>query len=158
VRAVERACAQVAVLLPSLAGRLTGVVGRLARTAPADAATVFCQGDLVPSQILCDATGWSVLDLDDAYRGDPYAEVAALWVALPRELSVKDAGRAERLRADYLRAYRDHRAEPWDEARWEWHLAVARLRLAARRVVKGRAVPGETEAALDDVDAVPALL
>ncbi len=185
MRAAERAAAQVAVLLPSVAGRLAEVVGRLARAAPADGPTVFCQGDLVPSQILCDPTGWSVLDLDDAHHADPYAEVAALWVALPRELSVKDPARGERLREAYLRSYRDHRTDParpgagtttsdaigtaggtaggtaaagWDEGRWRWHLAVARLRLVARRVVKGRAVPGETEAALDGLDPVAAVL
>ena len=154
VRSAERAAAQVATLLPSLTPRLTAVVHRLSAGAPPDVEPVFCQGDLVPSQILCDPTGWSVLDLDDAHLADPYSEVAALWVALPRELSVKDPARADRLREAYLRSYRDHRARAWDEQRWRWHVAVARLRLAARRVTKGRAVPGETEAALEDLDTV----
>jgi len=153
LRAAVRAADQVSLLLPSLAGRVTALAERLGRTAPADTEPAFCQGDFVPSQILCDPTGWSVIDLDDAHLADPYAEVAALTVALARELSVKDEQTAARLREGYLTAYARHRRRPWDEQRWRWHVAVAWLRLAARRVVKGRAVPGETESALDRLDA-----
>jgi hypothetical protein len=150
--AARRAAGQVAVLLPSLAGRVADLVEQLGRAAPPDVAPAFCQGDFVPSQVLCDPTGWSVIDLDDAHLADPYAEVAALLVALPRELSVKDDDLAARLREGYLTAYLGRAGGTLDRPRWEWHLAVARLRLAGRRLVKGRAVPGETEAALDEID------
>jgi aminoglycoside phosphotransferase len=158
LRSAGRSAAQVAVLLPSLTRRVADLCERLRRAAPSDGVPAFCQGDFVPSQILCDPSGWSVLDLDDAHLADPYAEVAALVVALPRELSVKDHDRSARLRERYLTAYVDRAGGTFDDSRWEWHLAVARLRLAARRLVKGRAVPGETEAVLDDIDVAAPVL
>lgn len=154
VTGAARAADAVALLHPSLESRVGALAGRLAGTAPDDVRPVFCQGDLVPSQVLCDPAGWSVIDLDDAHLADPYAEVAALYVALPRELSVKDERRAAEVREDYLRAYLDAAGRPLDVDRWQWHLAVAGLRLLGRRAVKGRLVPGEAEDALDRLDAV----
>jgi aminoglycoside phosphotransferase len=149
--AAAKATTRVALLLPSHAPRLESLHEHLRHTAPSDGELAFCQGDFVPSQILCDPTGWSVLDLDDGHLADPHAEVAALLTALARELSVKDERRADALRAAYLDAYVRRAGRPLDPARLRWFLAVARLSQLAHRVVKGRALPGETEAVLDGI-------
>ena len=90
---------QIAALVPSTGPRVAALVARLATATPDDADLAFCQGDFVPSQILCDPGGWAVLDFDDAHHADPHAEVAALYVALGRELpheSPADADAARR--------------------------------------------------------------
>ena len=76
----------------------------LERTAPEDGPQLFCQGDFLPGQILCDPSGWSVIDFDDSRYADPLSEVAALYAALPRELGLA-AELAEQARRTYLEAY-----------------------------------------------------
>jgi aminoglycoside phosphotransferase len=154
LRAAAAATERIAILLPSLRRRMTELYDELVRTVPdRDGRRAFCQGDFVPSQILCDPSGWSVLDFDDAHHGDPWAEVAALYVVLPRELSLKDDHRAEALRGAYVRAYiaaaAGHAPDP---ATWRWHVLAAQLRYLAGRLTKGRAVPGQTERVLDGMD------
>jgi hypothetical protein len=144
---------QIAALTPSAAGRARGLVATLAATVPDDGELAFCQGDFVPSQILCDPSGWTVLDFDDAHHADPHAEVAALFVALGRELPHPGPADAAAARRAYLGGYVERSGAPLDPARWRWFVAVAELRYLARRLVKGRAFPGEAAAVLDRLDA-----
>jgi aminoglycoside phosphotransferase len=152
LRETQTATASIAILLPSLRRRMTELYDELVRTVPEQDGRAFCQGDFVPSQILCDPSGWSVLDFDDAHHGDPWAEVAALYVALPRELSLKDDQRAEAARGAYLRGYIEAAGQAPDAATWRWHVLVAQLSYFALRLTKGRAVPGQAELLLDGID------
>ena len=146
--AAEVAAEQVALLAPSTAEQLADVTSELTARCPADDELAFCQGDFVPSQILCGPSRWAVLDLDDGHYADPHAEVAALYAALPRELSVPEGPRAESLRAAYLDGYLRRAGKDLEPARWRWFLTIATLRYLARRLVKGRAQPGEPAAVL----------
>ena len=130
---------QIAALVPSAGPRVEALVARLATTPPDDADLAFCQGDFVPSQILCDPGGWAVLDFDDAHHADPHAEVAALYVALGRELPHESPKDADAARRAYLAGYVERAGRPLDPARWRWFAAVAQVRYLARRLVKGRA-------------------
>ena len=141
--AARVAADQVALLAPSTAEQLADLVAELGAGRPRDGETAFCQGDFVPSQILCGSSRWAVLDLDDGHYADPQAEVTALYAALPRELSVPEGRRAESLRDAYLEGYLRRAGIDVDPARWRWFLTVATLRYLARRLVKGRAQPGE---------------
>ncbi len=143
VDAAAKAAEQVAALVPSVADAVRRLLGRLAATAPPDEPGAFCQGDFVPSQILCDPTGWAVLDLDDGHVTDPHAEVAALHVALPRELRLPAGTATDEARAAYLEGYQERAGRALDPDRLRWFLGVAQLRYLARRLVKGRAAPGE---------------
>lgn len=161
LRATAVATTRMAVLLPSLRQRMAELYDELVRTVPDSGSRgelAFCQGDFVPSQILCDPSGWSVLDLDDGHYGDPWAEVAALYLALPRELSLKDDGLAGAARGAYLRAYIERAGHAPDPATWRWHLLVAQLLHLARRQVKGRSAPGDAELMLDGIDSGSLLL
>jgi len=147
---------QVALLAPSTAGRLSTVTSELAARCPVDDELAFCQGDFVPSQILCGPSRWAVLDLDDGHYADPHAEVAALFAALPRELCVPEGPRAESLREAYLEGYLRRACKDLDPQRWRWFLTVATVRYLARRMVKGRARPGEPAEALAGLPAMGA--
>ena len=136
LRRAAAATERIAILLPSLSLRMAELRDELVRTVPDRDERAFCQGDFVPSQILCDPSGWSVLDFDDAHHGDPWAEVAALYVALPRELSLKDDHRAEALRGAYVRAYIAAAGHAPDPATWRWHA------LAAQALPRGPADQG----------------
>jgi aminoglycoside phosphotransferase len=149
--ATVTAADQIGILVPSVRGQVAAIVDRLGRTMPEDTDLVFCQGDFVPSQILCDASGWTVLDFDDAHHADPHAEAAALAVALGWELSHATPADADAARRAYLVGYCERAGRRLEPARWEWFVAVARVRYLARRLVKGRARPGEAAAVLDEV-------
>jgi hypothetical protein len=146
---VAAAADQIAALVPSVGERVSAVVSELVRTPPDEVDLAFCQGDFVPSQILCDPGGWAVLDFDDAHHADPHAEVAALFVALGRELPHRTPADAAAARLAYLEGYVERAARPLDAARWRWFAAVAEVRYLARRLVKDRAVPGEAATVLD---------
>jgi len=150
--ATATAADQIGMLVPSVRGQVAAVVDRLGRTMPDDSDFVFCQGDFVPGQILCDPTGWTVLDFDDAHHADPHAEVAALTVALGWELTHPSPADADAARRAYLAGYCERTGRRLDPARWEWFVAVARVRYLARRLVKGRARPGEAVAVLDELE------
>jgi hypothetical protein len=144
------AATQVGLLLPSTAPQTQALYDGLVRTAPGDGEPMFCQGDFVPSQILCHTSGWSVVDLDDGHYAEPLAEVAALYAALPRELGLT-AGPAGLARQTYLEAYLRQAGQPLDTDRWRWYLCVAELLLLARRTIKGRTAPGEAQAVLERI-------
>jgi hypothetical protein len=146
------AAEQIAVLAPSVSERVDALVSGLAGTTPDDADLAFCQGDFVPSQILCDPSGWAVLDFDDAHHAEPHAEVAALYVALGQELPHRTPADAAAARLAYLTGYTERAGRPLDPTRWRWFAAVAEVRYLARRLVKGRAVPGEATAVLDALE------
>jgi aminoglycoside phosphotransferase len=150
--ATATAADQIGILVPSVRGQVAALLDRLGGTMPEDTDLVFCQGDFVPSQILCDPSGWTVLDFDDAHHADPHAEVAALTVALGWELSHATPAQAEAARRAYLAGYCERSGRRLDPSRWEWFVAVARVRYLARRLVKGRARPGEAGAVLDEVE------
>jgi aminoglycoside phosphotransferase len=105
----------------------------------------FCHGDYGPSQILCDGDAWTVLDFDDAHRGDPYADVAATLVSLEHEIdavegadAAPDPAAVERRAAAYLAGYGDV-----DEDRLLPHCVAAQVGLLARRLRKYRVEPDE---------------
>jgi aminoglycoside phosphotransferase (APT) family kinase protein len=113
----------------------------------------FCHGDYSPSQILCDGDAWTVLDFDDAHRGDPYADVAATLVSLEHEIEAVEGARAapepaavERRGAAYLAGYGDV-----DERRLLAHRVAASVSLLARRLRKDRAAPDEPGNVLESV-------
>ena len=150
--AADLAATQVGLLVPSAASRAQALYDELVGAAPGDGELLFCQGDFVPSQILCHSSGWSVIDLDDGHYADPLAEVAALYTALPQELGLTGAA-AELARQTYLEAYLRQAGQRLDTDRWRWFLAVARLLHLGRRSIKGRAAPGETHTVLDGIGA-----
>jgi hypothetical protein len=150
---IAAAAEQISALAPSAGERVDALVARLARTTPVDGDLAFCQGDFVPSQILCDPSGWAVLDFDDAHHADPHAEVAALFVALGRELPHRTPADVAETRRAYLSGYVERAGRPLDPTCWSWFVAVAEVRYLARRLVKGRAIPGEATAVLDAVEA-----
>jgi len=143
------AAEQITALAPSAGEGVGALVAELARTTPDDIDLAFCQGDFVPSQVLCDPSGWAVLDFDDAHHSDPHAEVAALFVALGRELPHRTPDDVAAVRRAYLTGYVERAGRPLDPTRWQWFAAVAEVRYLARRLVKGRAFAGEASAVLD---------
>jgi aminoglycoside phosphotransferase len=153
--AANVAATQVGFLVPSTARQTQGLYDGLLRTAPDDRELLFCQGDFSPGQVLCHSSGWSVIDLDDGHYADPLAEVAAFCTALRRELKLP-AGPVELARQAYLDAYLRQAGQPLDPHRWQWFLAVAELIHLARRSIKGRTAPGETQTVLDRIG-VPGL-
>lgn len=150
--AANVAATQVGLLVPSSAHRAQSLYDELVRSAPRDGELLFCQGDFVPGQILCDSSGWSVIDLDDGHYADPLAEVAALYTALSRELPLPAAA-TELARQVYLDAYQEQAGQPVDSHRWRWFLALAELRYLARRAIKGRSAPGEAQSVLEQIKA-----
>jgi Phosphotransferase enzyme family len=139
---------QIGLLVGSSAADARAVGARLEADAPADVPPRYCQGDFVAGQVLCDASGWSVIDLDDSRWADPLSEVAGLHVALPRDLDLPP-GPAGQARRAYLEAYARRSGEPFDIDRWTWFVRLLELTELARRLVKGRAAPGEPAVVLD---------
>src|SRR6185436_12330312 len=128
--------------VPSTARQAEEAYDLLSRTAPEDGRPLFCQGDFLPGQVLCHPSGWSVIDFDDSHYADPLSEVAAMYTALPRELSLPP-DLTDRARATYLQAYEHRAGEPIDPGRWHWFLMMVQLVALAKRLIKGRAAPGE---------------
>ena len=141
----------IGLFVPSVAARARAVHAELERTAPEDGPLVFCQGDFLPGQVLCHPSGWSVIDFDDSHYADPLSEVAAMYVAMPRELGLP-AEQAEHARHAYLAAYAARAGEPLDRSRWRWFLAVVQLTQLAKRLMKGRVAPGEAASVLDRLE------
>ena len=148
--AADLAATHVGLLVPSTACRARSLYEELVGAAPRDGELLFCQGDFVPSQILCHSSGWSVVDLDDGHYGDPLAEVAALYAALPQELGLT-GGTAELARQTYLEAYLRQAGQRLDTERWRWFLAIAQLLHLGHRAIKGRTLPGEAQTVLDGI-------
>jgi len=119
-------------------GRLHDWLGANLETCP-PAERVFCHGDYTPAQILTDGDRWAVVDFDDAHRGDPYAEIAAVLVSIEHETDPCDAATLERRRRAYLVGY----GGPFDEARLLAQETRARIALLAKRLRKDRATPDE---------------
>jgi aminoglycoside phosphotransferase (APT) family kinase protein len=144
----RRAAATVALLVPSAAHPARLVHEALLHHAPADDATTYCQGDMAPDQVLCDPSGWSVVDLDDSHLADPLSEVAALYAGLAHDLGLP-ADQGEPARRAYLDAYAAHSGRPLDQARFRWFLTMVELCRLAHRLSKARAAPGEAQQVLD---------
>ncbi len=144
----RHAATQIGLFVPSVAHQAEGVYAALKRTAPEDGRPLFCQGDFLPGQILCHPSGWSVIDFDDSRYADPLSEVAALYAALPRELGLPP-DLAERARRTYLEAYARRAGEPFDRSRWHWFLVLVQLADLGKRLIKGRAAPGEAASVLE---------
>jgi Ser/Thr protein kinase RdoA (MazF antagonist) len=143
----RHAATQIGLFVPAAAREAEAVRTGLERTAPEDVRPLFCQGDFLPGQILCDPGGWSVIDFDDSRYTDPLSEVAALYAALPRELGLPpDLG--EQARRTYLEAYARRAGEPIDPSRWHWFLVLVQLTDLAKRLIKGRAAAGDAESLL----------
>jgi aminoglycoside phosphotransferase len=142
------AVSQVGLFVPSAERRAAAVHAGLARTAPADGPLLFCQGDFLPGQVLCDPSGWSVIDFDDSRYADPLSEVAAMHAGIPRELHLSP-DRAEHAQRTYVEAYAARAGAPLDRARWRWYQVLLELVELGKRLTKGRVAPGETHAVLD---------
>ncbi|MDX6722811.1 MAG: Phosphotransferase enzyme family [Solirubrobacteraceae bacterium] len=122
------------------------VARRVAGMPPA--ATAYCHGDLSPSQVLVSGDTWTVVDFDDAHRGDAYLEIGAVLAGMAREGAAEeplDPATAERLEAAYLAGYRARSGRPIDEPRLHVRRVEAGIRQLATRLRKGRALPGEAE-------------
>ncbi len=148
LRDARGAVDRIAMFVPSAAHRAESIWTDLSRAAPEDEGLLFCQGDFLPGQILCDPSGWSVIDLDDSRNADPLSDVAAMYVVMPRELRLATA-EAEHARRAYLDAYAARAGEPIDRDRWRWYLTLLQLNELGKRLMKGRAAPGEADAVLD---------
>ena len=133
--------------MPAAAREAEAVRAGLERTAPEDVPPLFCQGDFLPGQILCDPGGWSVIDFDDSRYTDPLSEVAALYAALPRELGLPPH-LGEQARRTYLEAYARRAGEPIDPTRLHWFGVLVQLTDLAKRLIKGRAAAGDAESLL----------
>lgn len=133
--------------LPQHAGAVGRVHRWLREKLRPGAEDAFCHGDLTPAQIVCDGAAWAVVDLDDAHRGDPYAEIGAVVASLEHELvalAYAPAGALERARDAYLAGY----GGPLDERRLLAHRVRAEVVQLANRLRKDRVVPGEPERVL----------
>ncbi len=148
LRQSREAAEGIGLFVPSVAGRARAVHAELERTAPEDGRMLFCQGDFLPGQVLCHPSGWSVIDFDDSHYADPLSEVAAMYVAMPRELGLA-AREAEQARRTYLEAYAARAGEPFDRDRWQWFVALVELTQLAKRLRKGRVAPDEAATVLD---------
>lgn len=142
------AASRIGLFVPSAARSAQQVYAQLERDAPEDGRLLYCQGDFLPGQILCHPSGWSVIDLDDSRYADPLSEVAAMYAALPRELALSPV-EGERARHSYLEAYLRRSGEPFDRRRWEWFLVMLEFLDLAKRLLKGRAAPGDTASILE---------
>ena len=144
----RKAVDRIAMFVPSAAHRAESIWAELSKRAPDDEGLLFCQGDFLPGQILCDPSGWSVIDLDDSRYADPLSDVAAMYVGMPRELGL-GAAEAEHARRTYLDAYAARAGEPIDRDRWRWYLTLLQLNELGKRLMKGRVAPDEPDAVLD---------
>jgi aminoglycoside phosphotransferase (APT) family kinase protein len=144
----RQAATQIGLFAPSVAREAQAVHAELERTAPEEEHLMFGQGDFLPGQVLCDPSGWSVIDFDDSRYADPLFEVAALYAALPGELRLPP-DLAERAQRTYLEAYARRSGEPIDPDRWRWFLVLVQLSVLAKRLVKGRAPAGEAASVLE---------
>jgi aminoglycoside phosphotransferase len=144
----RHAATQIGLFVPSVGEAAEATYAALERSVPDGGRPMFCQGDFLPGQILCDPGGWSVIDFDDSRYADPLSEVAALYAALPRELRLAP-DRAELARSAYLEAYARRAGEPIDPDRWRWFLVLVQLSALAKRLFKGRAAPGEAATVLE---------
>lgn len=144
----RHAATLIGLYVPSTARQAEEAYDLLSRTAPEDGRPLFCQGDFLPGQVLCHPSGWSVIDFDDSHYADPLSEVAAMYTALPRELSLPP-DLTDRARATYLQAYERRAGEPIDPGRWHWFLMMVQLVALAKRLIKGRAAPGEATRVLE---------
>jgi aminoglycoside phosphotransferase len=142
------AASQIGLFVPSAAPLAEEVHTTLARDAPDDRAPLFCQGDFLPGQVLCDPSGWSVIDFDDSRYADPLSEVAAMYAAMPRELHLPP-DRAEHARRTYLRAYAARAGGPFEADRLRWYLTLLELTELGKRLMKGRVAPDETHEVLE---------
>lgn len=145
--------AWVAFAFPDHAAALGGVEGWLERAlaAPGDDDLCFCHGDLAIDQVLLDDGVFSVVDFDDAARGDPHADLGTMLAALPFDAPQLYAGPdpvAERAVAAYLDGYREHAGGALDERRLRAHRVRADLGLLASRLRKGQAGPEEVAGAV----------
>ncbi len=111
---------------------------------------VYCHGDLTPAQALYDGERWSIVDLDDGYRGDRHEELAVVLCSVGHTMRAFDGpGRArlvERGRSAYLEGYAAGGACELDRGRLRAHLLRAELLLLARRLRKDRADGAEIDA------------
>jgi aminoglycoside phosphotransferase len=144
----RQAATQIGLFAPSVAREAQAVHAELERTVPEEGRLMFGQGDFLPGQVLCDPSGWSVIDFDDSRYADPLFEVAALYAALPGELRLPP-DLAERAQRTYLEAYARRSGEPIDPDRWRWFLVLVQLSVLAKRLVKGRAPAGEAASILE---------
>ena len=144
----QHAATQIGLFVPSAARHAESVYTELARSAPEDNRLLYCQGDFLPGQILCDSSGWSVIDLDDSRYADPLSEVAAMYAAMPRELALPPA-QTELARRTYLEAYARRAGEPIDPRRWHWFQVLLGFRELGKRVIKGRATADEVASVLE---------
>jgi len=144
----RHAATHIGLFVPSAAAAAEAAYAALERSVPEDGPPMFCQGDFLPGQILCDPGGWSVIDFDDSRYADPLSEVAALYAELPHELRLPP-DRAELARNTYLEAYARRAGEPIDPDRWRWFLVLVQLSTLAKRLIKGRAAAGEAATVLE---------
>ena len=144
----RQAATQLAMFVPSAARHAETVYAELARSAPEDGRLLYCQGDFLPGQILCDSSGWSVIDLDDSRYADPLSEVAAMYAAMPRELALPPA-QTEVARRTYLESYARRAGKPIDPLRWHWFQVLLEFRELGKRVIKGRASADEVASGLE---------
>jgi aminoglycoside phosphotransferase len=146
----RQAATQIGLFAPSKAGPAAAVYDWLVRAAPEDGRPLYCQGDFLPAQILCDTAGWAIIDLDDSRYADPLSDVAALYAALPREHAIPPA-RVDEARRTYLEAYARRAGGDLDASRWRWFLTMVELSLLAKRLAKGRATTAEVTRVLDEL-------
>ncbi len=144
----RRAVDRIATHVPSVLGQAESAYDALRRSVPAEGTLLFCQGDFLPGQVLCDPTGWSVVDFDDSRYADPLSEVAAMYAAMPRELRLSP-DQAELARSRYLHGYAARAGGPLEEARWTWFMTLLQLVELGKRLAKGRVAAGECHEVLD---------
>lgn len=160
-QAAQSDAAWVAHAAPDLAAVTAEVVARLEATRPGPAAVTFCHGDLACSQMLVDASRWSMVDFDRCTAGDPYRELALFLASLRHDAPCFDPGLTdarpvpESAEVSYLDAYAAAAGATIDEPRLAWHRACAELHYLSLRLRKDRA---PTSALGDGVARLEALL
>jgi aminoglycoside phosphotransferase len=89
-------------------------------------------GDFGPGQVLVNEHGVSIIDFDHARMGDRYEDVACFTTRLTIASLERygDADRAERLRANFLDAYKEASGQSLDQRALIWHEAFYFLRAA----------------------------
>lgn len=126
---VARDADWLAALHPTHSRALAAIHRRLAVSPAGEAPLTTCHGNLLPSHLLADGVGWTIIDLDLAHVGNPYRDVAVFLSGLRAELA--DPTLTDWAVDAYLTGYRRRSPIPLDGHVLEWHRRAVDLRALA---------------------------
>lgn len=154
---LERDLRWIAFIRADLSDEMQAVAATLRAQRPVLAASAFCHGDFVCSQVLVADSGWAVTDFDLCCRGDPCRDMAmflaslgydVLWLERAAHAGAGEAALAA-ARAAYLEGYAARAGRRPNRRRLAWHLAAAEIYYLALMLKKDRHSPAAFGAGLD---------